>query len=374
MKFSVEKNTLYDVVSSASRACALKSSLNILNGVLINLSGDILTVTGYDLDVGIKASVSVNGGEDGETVTDPRLLSEIVKKMPDKTVEFTVKNNKEIKITSGKSVLSIPCKSGDDFPNIIEIKKEFSFEINEKLFKEMLTRIDYASSKNDANPSLMGIKMEISENVFYSVATDGNRLAAKKKNIQAENMDIIIPEKAVGSLIRSLSEEEEDGDEPKNVKISIDKNQVCLSKENYMIISRLLEGKFVNYKKIIEGEYTKKITVNVRELASSMERCLLLISEKLKSPVCCNVFDDYMKISCKTVSGEIEDEISVTGKEGDFSDFSIYFNPRFMLEALQKTFCDEVNIYFENNLKPFKITPTQDDGEFIFIIVPIRSG
>jgi DNA polymerase-3 subunit beta len=105
-----------------------------------------------------------------------------------------------------------------------------------------------------------------------------------------------------------------------------------------------------------------------------MERCLLLMSDKLRIPVVCSVKDGYMNISCKTTIGAIDEEVSVTIKEGDFVDFNINFNPRFLLEALQKTNCDEVKISFDGNLNPFKITPLEDNGEFIFIIVPIRSS
>jgi len=372
MKFSADKNSLYEAIQGASKACAVKSALNILDGVMLSLSGDKLTATGYDLEVGIKITVSVDGREDGVTVTDPRLLSEMVRKMPGDNLEFVLTGGREIKITSGKFVLSLPCKSGDDFPNIIELKKDFSFKMKEKLLKDMLTRVEFSASRNDTNPSLTGIKMEIEDNVFYSVATDGNRLAAKFCTVENPNADFIIPEKAVMSLIRSLSD-----DESKFVDILVDRNQICVSKENYMVISRLLDGKFVNYKRIIEAPFPRVTEVNVKELSSSMERCLLLMSEKIKSPAAISFENGFMKISCKTTVGSIEEEIPVEIKEGEFDDFTIYFNPRFMLEALQKTFSEKVKISFDGVFKPFKITPAgseQDSGEFIFIVVPIRSS
>jgi len=367
MKFSVEKNSLYEAISSASKACALKSALNILDGVLLSLTDDILTVTGYDLEIGIKVSIKVDGHEEGNVVTDPRLLSEMVKKMPGDDINFEVVENKTIKITSGKSKLNIPCKLGEEFPNVIELKKDTSFDISEKLLKDMLIRVGFAVSRT--NQELECIKIEIENNVFFTVATDGNRLAAKYCNIENQDINCTIPEKAVASLIRSLSDDEE-----KTVNISVDKNQICISKENYVLISRLLEGKFVNYKRIIESEFPKVLTVNVKELVLSMERCLLLMSDKLRMPVICEIADGFMKIACKTTLGSIDEEIPVEIKDSDFSDFNINFNPRFMLEALQKTNCEEVMIAFDSSLKPFKITPIEDNGEFIFIIVPIRSS
>ena len=368
MKFTADKNSLYEAISSASKACALKSALNILDGVLLSLTENTLTVTGYDLEIGIKVSITVEGHEDGTVVTDPRLLSEMVKKMPNDNIDFTL-NEKNIKITSGKSKLNLPCKLGEEFPNIIELKKETSFEISEKLLKEMFSRVDFAVSRT--NQEYMSIKLEIENNIFFTVATDGNRLAAKHCKIENEDVSLLIPEKAVNSLIKSLSD---DNDGDKKVNISVDKNQICIAKENYTLISRLLENKFVNFKRIIETEFLRVITINVKELASSMERCLLLMNEKLKSPVTCSFESDIIKISCKTALGAIDEEIPVIIKKGDFSDFSINFNPRFMLEALQKANCDEIKIRFDGELKPFKITPVEDNGEFIFIIVPIRSS
>jgi len=373
MKFSVEKNTLYEAVSTASKACALKSALNILDGILLTLEGNILTVTGYDLEIAIKISVAVDGQQDGKVVTDPRLLSEMVKKMPGDTINFELCENENknqsmtVRITSGKSKLSLLCKLGDEFPNIIELKKDISFEISEKLLKDMLIKVGFAVSRT--NQELESIKMEIEDNLFYTVATDGNRLAAKHCTIENENINFLIPEKAVSSLTKSLSDDE-DG----KVSILVDKNQICISKENYILISRLLEGKFVNYRRIIEAQYPRVMNVNVKELISSMERCLLLMSDKLRIPVVCSVNDNFMNISCKTTIGAIDEEIEVDVKEGEFSDFVINFNPRFMLEALQKTNCDEVKISFDGSLNPFKITPLEDNGEFIFIIVPIRSS
>ncbi|MCL1902994.1 MAG: DNA polymerase III subunit beta [Oscillospiraceae bacterium] len=369
MKFSVDKNFFYEAVSSASKACALKSALNILDGVLLNLTDNVLTVTGYDLEIGIRVSIEVDGQNDGNVVTDPRLLSEMVKKMPGNIVNFELIEGKSIKITSGKSKLSLPCKSGEEFPNIIEIQKDVSFDISEKLLKEMLLRVGFAVSRT--SQELECIKMEIEDNTFYSVATDGNRLAAKYCNIQNENINFTIPDKAVSSLIKSLSDS---GDDDATVNIAVDKNQICVSKRNYVLISRLLEGKFVNYRRIIESDFPRVLKLNPLELIKSMDRCLLLMSDKLKIPVTCSIINDIMKISCKTTLGSIDEEIPIVIKEGDFTDFNINFNPRFMLEALQKVNTEEIMISFDGVLKPFKITPLDDNGDFIFVIVPIRSG
>jgi DNA polymerase-3 subunit beta len=368
MKFTAEKNDLYETIANASKACAAKSALNILDGILLTLEGNTLTATGYDLEIGIKVSMTADGQENGKIVTDPKLLTEMIKKMPGETIDVTLVDNKTLKVTSGKSMLSVPCRLGDDFPNIIETKKENTFVINAKLLKEMFSRVNYAVSRT--KPELEAVKMEIENNVFYTVTTDANRLAAKHCQFECEDIDILIPEKAVASLLRSITEEDSETD----ISISVEKNQISISKPNYVLISRLLENKFVQYKRILTAPFNRVLTLDTKEMILSMERCLFLQSEKLKIPATCTFEGEYIKITCKTPHGAIDDEMSFKVKEGDFSDFSINFNPRYMLEALQKSTTDEVMISFESALKPFLITPTENNGEFMFIVVPVRSG
>jgi DNA polymerase-3 subunit beta len=372
MKFTAEKNELFETITNASKACAMKSALNILDGVLLSLEGNTLTATGYDLEIGIKVSMTVDGSQDGKVVADPKLLAEMVKKMGGDNIDFSLVDQKSVKITSGKSKVNLPCKPGEEFPNIIEIKKEKSFDINSKLLKEMFSRVSYAVSR--VKPEFEAIKVEITDNVFYTVATDTNRLAAKCCKINNEDVDFIIPEKAVNSLLRSLSDDPEE-----SVNISIEKNQISISKPNYVLISRLIENTFVNYKRIFDAPFNRTVTVSVKELTTAMEKCLCLQSDKLKIPANCSFVDNFMKITCKTAHGCIDDEIEIEIKEGEFSDFNINFNPRFMLDSLQKADCDKISISFEGALKPLKITnankdeKNEDNGEFIFIIVPVRN-
>jgi DNA polymerase-3 subunit beta len=153
MKFIAEKNELYEIISNASKACAMKSALNILDGILLTLEGNKLTATGYDLEIAIKVSMNVDGMEDGKAVADPKLLSEMIKKMQGDNVEFILVDNKSIKVTSGKSgnsKLSVPCKPGDEFPNIVEVRSDSerkSFEIGSKILKEMFSRVSFAVSR-----------------------------------------------------------------------------------------------------------------------------------------------------------------------------------------------------------------------------------
>ncbi|MCL1880671.1 MAG: DNA polymerase III subunit beta [Oscillospiraceae bacterium] len=374
MKFSANKNELCEVVSSASKACAVKTALNILDGVLLNLEGDILTVTGYDLEIGIKVSIKVDGTEDGKVVLDPKLFGDMVRKMGKESVDIALVDNKSVKISAGKSKVSLPCKNGEEFPNIIQTKKDDeeqkTFEMESKLLKEMLKSVSYAVSRT--KPELEVIKFEIEDNVFYAAGTDANRLAVRHCKVENENVDFMLPEKAANSLLLSLSDSEKE-----KITLSVNKKQIVVTKENYTLISRLIDGNFVGYRRIINADFNRTMVANVKELINAMELCMLLQSDKLKIPASATFDEGVMKITCKTPYGAIEEqEIQSKIDESEFDDyneFQINFNARFMHEALSKTTCDEVKFYFEGSLKPIKITPVEDNGDFIAIIVPVRS-
>ena len=379
MKFNADKNLFHETIISASKACAGKSALSILDGILLTLTENKLVITGYDLDIGIKSTITVDGTEDGHCITDPKLLSEMVKKMPGDSIDFTLEE-KTIKITSGKSKLNLPYKSGDEFPNIIEIKKETAFEMSEKVLRDLLVRVEFATSP--LKPELECVHVNIKEDMLCSVASDSNRMAYNScggghvafGESAAAEVKFSMPMKAVYALVRELSAESD-----KKVSVSVDKKQICVSKENFVLISRLLEAEYFNYQRVLENEFTKVITVEVKELMSALERYLLITSEKFKIPTVLSVESTecgFMRLFCKTPTGELEDEIPITVVEGEFDKFELNFNPRFMLEALQRTGCDNVVIGLSQSLKPFKIVPPLSDESglgFVYIIVPIRS-
>lgn len=381
MKFKAEKTKLSEAIANASKACALKTAYNALDGVLLNLSGDILTVTGYDLEMGIKTTIRVEGTEDGEIVADARLFGDMIRRMPaDAPVEITVKDEKDINVKSGKIRFNLQGTSGNNFPNILELNDNVSFKIKESSLKNMLSQVYHAIAQTDINPALMGAKFTVTDKTLYIVTSDGVRLALRKEYIDYEDITFILPEKTVLELNRNLSEEKTDSD----VTVIIDRNQACISRENYMIFSRLLEGKFIDYQRITGFTPQREAIVNVREMIGSLERSLLLITDKFKSPVICTFESEnnnsVMHISCKTNLGTIEEDHFVKykelgtdeeGKENEKSSFSIAFNPKFMFDALKNSNCDEVKLLFLSELSPIKIVPLSEEG-FLFVVVPVR--
>jgi DNA polymerase-3 subunit beta len=251
--------------------------------------------------------------------------------------------------------------------------------MKEKVLKNMLSQIDHAIARKDINPALMGARFDIENDMLYIVASDAVRLALRKEPLEFNDMGFIVPEKTVVELTRNLSDEESD------VTVVIDRNQICFSKENYSIFSRLLDGKFVEYKKLVETQSNRELTVNTREFTDSLERSLLFINERFKSPVVCEIDEAKSSIflSCKTGLGEFDEEIEVTklnvkNKEINSGEknFCVAFNPRFMIDALKNSHCDEVKLEFMTELAPIKIVPPAEgaasENDVLFVVVPVR--
>ncbi|MCL2638837.1 MAG: DNA polymerase III subunit beta [Oscillospiraceae bacterium] len=377
MKFSADKITLAEAVINASKACAVKTAFSALDGVLLCLKGNKLTVTGYDLETGIRVNIDVIGDQDGEIIVESRIFSDMIRKMPEGAkITVEVKENEKVIVSYGKIKLNIQGTKAESFPNIIELSQNVSFTMKEKVLKNMLSQIEHAIARKDINPALMGARFDIENNMLYIVASDAVRLALRKEPLSFENMGFIVPEKTVVELTRNLSDEEND------VTVVVDKNQICFSKENYAIFSRLLDGKFVEYKKLVETQSNRELTINVRELTNSLERSLLFINERFKSPVVCEIDDEKncIYLSCKTGLGEFDEEIEVTKANIKNRDervgeknFCVAFNPRFMIDALRNSNCDEVKLEFMTELAPIKIIPpVEGDSDVLFVVVPVR--
>ena len=374
MKFSADKNILAEAVISASKACAVKTAFSALDGVLLNLRGNKLTVTGYDLETGIRVNINVDGESDGDIIVESHHFSDIIRRMPENAkIKVEVKENQKVNVSYGKIKLNIQGTPGENFPNLIELNKNVFFNMKEKVLKSMLSQVDHAIAKKDINPALMGARFDIEDNMLYIVASDAVRLALRKEPLQFDEMGFIVPEKTVLELTRNLSDSDDE-----EISIIIDRNQICFFKEDYAIFSRLLDGKFVDYKKLAESNSNREITVNTREFASSLERSLLFINEKFKNPVVCEIDDENncIHLSCRTGLGEFDEEISVTkAKVNDEitekKKFSIAFNPRFMIDALKNSNCDEVKLEFLSELAPIKIMPPEGK-DVLFVVVPVR--
>jgi len=366
MKFTIDRTTISDALVNASKASAVRSNMPALEGVLIKLKNEVITVTGYDLSMGIKCTVSpIEAIEEGEIVVNARIFGDMIRKMPAGAVEITSDDNKDVFLRSGEIEYKVKGISGDDYPNIPDLRREVTFYMDESVLKSMIRQTIHAVALTDIKPIFMGSKFHIENNVLEIAAVDGVRMAKRTEPCEYNDLDFVVPKKTLDEFMKMLSDEPNE----KKVSICIDRNQICFAKEDYTIISRLLEGTFIDYDKIMNFTETSSAVVNASDFASSLDRTLLLNTDKYKCPVICTFENDKLHIEIKTAIGNLNEHLNIkyTGES-----MKIAFNAKYMIDALRNSECDEVRVDFTGALQPIRVRPLGDES-FVGIVLPVRN-
>ncbi len=363
MKFSCKKELILSVVQTTSKAAAAKSSIPALEGILLELEGNKLTVTGYNLDIGIKTDIEVNGIENGNIVINARMAGDIIRKMPSGDITLSCDSNNMASIVSRETELSIMCISADDYPVVPQVNPETSFSVPQKMIKSMINQTKFAVAVTDTKPALMGCKFEIADNVLSVVAVDGVRIALRQEPVVYDNIEFIVPAKTLDELVHILAD-----DNDKNVTICIDKNQISFSVGDYIMISRLIDGDFIQYRNHLVCNDEVYAEVNCRDIIDMLERSMLIINEKNKNPIRCELNGDTLAMSCTTGLGKINDKISV---KYSGEPITIGFNAKYMLDAFKACDSDSVKLIMSSSVAPIIIKPLSG-AEFTFLVLPMR--
>lgn len=362
MKFSCEKSLLIEALHLTSKAVSSKSSLEILEGILFNIT-DTLELTGYDLSMAIKTNLDVDIIEKGSIVINARLINDIIKKLPDDTIFIEVLENNIINIKCDKAVFNISGIDSEDYPDIPQLNEENKIEINHEILKNMINKTIFAVSKNESKPIHTGCLFNINNDDIEIVAVDGYRLAINKNKLETsacKEIKFVIPEKVLKE-IANINKDITTHIYPneKNVLIKID---------NITIISRIIEGNFLNYSNAIPVQEGLKLKINRREFINSVDRVSLIINERFKNPINIKLHENNLELSVLTAIGKSYDECPFIG---EFNELEIGFNSRYVLDALNACDDEEIYIIFKNNLDPMLIKPIDND-EYLFLILPVR--
>lgn len=364
MKFVCNKSELSEAISNVSRAVSPKSTIPALEGIRVRVSPDSLELTAYNLEMGIRTSISAATEDTGEFVVSTKLFSEFTRRMAGEQVVFDIDENLVVKISSEATECSFSAMSASEYPDLPVVDSEKSFTVKQSTLKSMINMTSYAASMNDSKPVLTGELFDIDEGKFNLVAIDGFRLAIRSElTDNAGTYHFVVPKKAlqeVSSLIRD--------DADKNCTICTNDRHIIFEIDNVFVISRLLDGAFHNYKLSIPSGFKTEVIVNTREFSACLERCSLIIDDKNKSPIRCDVGNGVMKISCKTAIGRVNDAISadINGET-----VTIGFNNRLMLEALRAAEGDKIRIRFSGAMKVIELMPIEGES-FIFLVMPIQ--
>ena len=350
MKFSCEKLLLQNAVNTASRAVAAKSSIPALEGLLLTCGGESLTVSGYNMQTGIRTKFAVEVEESGELVVNARLISEILRRLPDDVVTFTANDKFLIHLTCGDADFDIMGLSAADFPELPEVEEKYAVQIAEKTLKSMI----------------QGSLFEVSAEGLTVVSVDGFRLALRKEaleKIEGGAFSFVAPGTALNEVERICEEIDE------VVTITLGQRHILFEVGETELICRRLEGEFLDYKNAIPRRNPINVVVDTKTMLQSLERVSVVISEKLKSPVRCQFGEDKVTMSAKTANGDAKDVCRIAG---DGQGLEIGFNNRYLMDALRYAPADTVRMELNTGISPAIIVPVEGEENFLYMVLPVR--
>ena len=368
MKFICEKDKILKGINSVINGVASKTTMPVLEGILIQTNDNEIKLTTYDLEIGIEYILEANVEEQGNTVVNAIMFSEIIRKLPNKNIKITINENNLLEIECEGSLYKLATMNPEEFPELPKINIDNSIEIEQTVLKNMIRKTIFAVSQEENRPIFTGCLFEVIENKLNVVAVDGYRLAIKSSIINEKGNDFssVIPGKTLNEVNKIIS----DSFEP--IKIGISKNQALFEMENCKIVTRLLDGEFLKYSNTIPSSWETRIKVNKNNIQECFERIILIsassIEKEKKYPVKINVEIGKVTISCANQTGDAKEEIYV---ETEGKELEIGFNPRFFLDALKAIDDEEVYIEFGTNRSPCIIKPVED-GDYIYMILPIK--
>lgn len=365
MKFICDKQELSEAISNVSKAVSVKSTIPALEGIKVRLSPGQIELTAYNLEMGIQTSIKAETNDSGEFVANSRLFSEFARRMPDNNITAEIDENLVMKISCTATECSFPVMSSEEYPELPVVDSEKSFTVKQGVLKSMINQTSYAASINESKPVLTGVLFDIEGGSFSMVAIDGFRLAIRnEKTESADKYYFVVPKKALMEVAALLKDDADD----KVCTICTNERHIIFTVNNVFVISRLLEGAFHNYKLSIPNGYKTEIILNKRDFSDCLERCSLIVNEKNKSPIKCEINGSSMKISCKTGIGSVNDQIPA---EISGENVTIGFNSRLILDALRAADDDKIRVRFSGAMKVIEILPLEGES-FIFLVMPIQ--
>ena len=363
MKFTCNKSDINEAINIVLKAVPGKTTMPILECVVIEAADNELKLTTNDMSLGIETRLSANIEEEGIILVNAKMISEIIRKLPDEDVYFEADNNENILLFCGKAKFNLSGKNHEEFPMLPKIEKEKKIVISQFTLKEMIRQTIFSISNNENNRILTGELFEITGDEFKIASLDLHRVSIRKIQLKESYDEIkaVIPGKTLSEVSKILTGGMED-----EVEIYLTKNHVLFELGKTIIISRLIEGNFYNINQMLTNDYETKVTVNKRELLDCIDRATLLLREAENKPVIMNVKNDEIKMEMNTKIGSMDENIGIQ-KKG--KDLRIAFDPKFLIDVLRVIDEEEVNLYLFNSKAPCFI---RDDNSYIYLILPVN--
>ncbi len=364
MKFTCIKSSLQAAINIASRAASSKSPIPALEGILLEAGPAGLKLTGYDLKKGIYTSIEADVAQPGSIVLGAKIFGDIVRALPEGVV--TVKSEGvNVSITCGSSDFKIIGTDFNDYPELPSIDRHSGISLPQNILGEMIRQTIFAVSDNEARPVYTGEMFEIDGGSLTLIAVDGYRLALRREKIDKEmdSYSFIVPGNALSDLEKLCGDSDED------VTIALGSKHISFTIGRTVIISRRLEGDFLNYRKTVPSTFNVRVRTDRHELQRTVERVSLIIDDKIKNPLRCTFGDNEVRIVCSTALGKAEDVCPV---DGDGKGLEIGFNNRYILDALKAAPSEEVDVCLNTGSSPCIINPADGSDKFLYMVLPVR--
>lgn len=366
MKLQFQKSALLNGISIVSKAIPAKTTMSILECILIDADADQIKLTGNDMELGIETRVEGSILERGKIALDAKLFYEIIRKLPDgeAPVIITSDNKFNTTIQCESALFNIPGRDGEEFSYLPYIERDQSITLSQFTLKEAIRQTIFSISPNDSNKMMAGELLEVKENILKVVSLDGHRISIRNIALKEsyESHKVIVPGKTLSEISKILS-----GDNEKEVQIFFSKNHILFEFDDTMVVSRLIDGEYFKIDHMLSSDYETRVKVNKREFMDSIDRSMILIRDSDRKPIILNVEDSNVNLKVRSTIGSMNADVSAY-KAG--KDIMIAFNPKFLLDVLRVIDDEEVELYMMNPKSPCFIK--DEEGTYIYLILPVN--
>lgn len=363
MKFTCNKSDMNEAINIVLKAVPGKTTMPILECVVIQALKEELKLTTNDMSLGIETKITAHVEEEGIILVNAKMISDIIRKLPDQEIFFEADDKENILLFCGKAKFNLSGKNHEEFPMLPEIEKTKKITVSQFTLREMIQQTIFSISNNENNKILTGELFEIHGDEFQIASLDLHRVSIRKMQLKEsyDDIKVVIPGKTLNEVSKILTGGIED-----EVEIYFSKNHVLFEFAKTIIISRLIEGNFYNINQMLSNDYETKVNVNRKELLACIDRATLLLRESENKPVIINIKNNEIKLEMNTKIGSMDENINIT-KEG--KDLRIAFDPKFIIDVLRVIDEEEINLYLFNAKAPCFI---RDDQSYIYLILPVN--
>ena len=365
MRFTCEKSMLVSGLNIAGRTVAQKSSLSVIEGILCR-AGMGLSLTGYNMETAITYDIDAEVTDPGDCILPAKLFGDIIRRLPEGPVTVVVDEAYKVSIRAGYASFTISAESAEDYPELPDVNDGRPIHIPQCRLKELISGTIFAVSENQGRPIHTGVKFEVTNDSITTVAVDGFRLARRtfhpEESTQRE-LSFVVPAAGLKEVEKIVTDSDEDA------SFTLGPKHILFQMGSATLVCRLLEGEFLDWRKVVPTNCPIKLVAHVSDLMSSVERVGLIVSEKYKSPVRCTFSNQELMMRTNTTIGAAEDRCSLAG---DGKDLEIGFNVRYLADALRVIPSEEVTLELTNGLSPIVLTPVEDKYDFAYMVLPVR--